>query len=191
MTSKKFLSISLLSVLVAVVVAFNACKKDDDNGGKKEKTAQELGKEAAQELCNCFSGAADQSDEMACMMGLMGEYAGLFRDMQGQGGNPDFEDAFSNEFMGNCNNIPDWFLQMWTDDDDEDLAELGAVAAEELCECFTEATTSEAEQACTGGFMPKYGSHVTNQGFQTALAAGLQGCSDVVPAWVWGMFGGE
>ena len=50
---------------------------------------------------------------MACMMGLMTKYAGLFRDTQGQGGSQVFEDAFSNEFMTNCSNIPDWFICMW------------------------------------------------------------------------------
>ena len=88
------------------VITLYSCKKDDpaDKPGEKEKTAQEL--------CDCFSNSADYLEEMACMMGLMNKYNGLFRDMQGQGGDLDFEDAFSDEFMQNCSNIPDWFLQM-------------------------------------------------------------------------------
>jgi len=45
-------------------------------------------------------------------MGLMTKYDGKFRDTQGQGGSPIFEEAFSNAFMQNCNNIPDWFICM-------------------------------------------------------------------------------
>jgi len=73
-----------------------------------------LGVTAAQELCDCFSAATDQMSEMACMMGLMTKYDGLFRDTKGQGGSQAFEDAFSNAFMMNCGSIPDWFICMWS-----------------------------------------------------------------------------
>ena len=116
MINKKFLSISLVTALMAGVVALYSCSKDDPKSGEEEKTAQELGIQAAQELCDCFSNAEDQLAEQACMFGLMAEYDGYFRDSQGEGGNLDFEDAFSNEFMGNCSNIPDWFLCMWAPD---------------------------------------------------------------------------
>ena len=244
MTNKKFFRISLVTALMAGVVALYSCKKDDadnpaDEGKKaaqelcdcyskaQDEQAQdacdsaienkykkyegnkafedaffvefakcgsvdgdfaELGKEAAQELCDCFSNAADQLDEMACMMGLMGKYDGLFRDTQGQGGNPDFEDAFSNEFMGNCNNIPDWFLQMWTSDDDKEqnklnLAKTGLQAAQELCGCFAEATNPTAEQACMGVITP-YVQYMNEQEFTGALTTELQTCNSV-PSWVW------
>ena len=168
MTKKKFLSISLVSALLAGVFVFYSCKKDDDPATKGRKAAQELcdclekaeneqageacfstfeskyakyendsafedafneaiedcefflmdlaelGLYAAQELCDCFANAADQLAEMACMMGLMTKYAGLFRDMSTmEGGEPEFEEAFSAGFMGGCTTIPDWFICAW------------------------------------------------------------------------------
>ena len=194
MTNKNFLSISLVIALLAGVVALYSCKKDDpDNkSGEKEKTAQELGKEAAVELCDCFSNAADQLDEQACMMGLMGKYDGLFRDMQGQGGNPDFENAFNDEFMGNCSNIPEWFIQMWTGGGEggENFAELGATAAQGLCECYSNANNEAEQQACTSspGFM-QYIQYMGKPEFTTALTTELQSCNSL-PDGFWEQFGG-
>ena len=194
MMSKKFLLISLVIALMAGVVALYSCKKDDPDKkpDEKEKTAQELGIEAAQELCDCFSNAADYMEEMNCMMGLMGKYEGLFRDSQGQGGDPDFENAFSDEFMQNCSNIPDWFIQMWTGggEGDEDFAKMGATAAQELCNCFTEAADEAEQQACVSspGFM-QYVQYMSKSEFTTALVTELQSCNSV-PDWIWAQFGG-
>jgi len=115
MKSKKFLTISLVVALMAGVFAFYSCKKDDLID-EDEKTAQELGKEAAVELCDCFSNAADYMEEMACMMGLMTKYDGYFRDTQGEGGDPDFEGAFETEFEPcmQSGTVPQWFIDMWT-----------------------------------------------------------------------------
>ena len=222
MINKKVFLISLVTVLLAGVIAFYACNNNDDptpaeegkkaahelcdclnnaqseqaeaacftaNESKYQKYASDqafedaynqgiancsnipdwwLGEKAAQELCDCFSNASDFMEEMACMMGLMAKYSGKFRDTQGQGGSQIFEEAFSNQFMQNCGNIPDWFICMWAPelcDTGEDLAELGIQAAEELCECFaTAAGNEQAAAACVYGLAP-YMNFMTEEEF--------------------------
>ncbi|MDR0436836.1 MAG: hypothetical protein LBH22_00890 [Bacteroidales bacterium] len=116
--NKKFLKFSLVIGLMAGVVALYSCKKENkDEPTPDEPTSQELGIQAAHELCDCFSNAEDFMEEMNCMLGLMTKYDGMFRNPQtGEEGDPEFEDAFNNEFMGNCDpsNIPQWFIDMWT-----------------------------------------------------------------------------
>jgi len=195
MTNKKFLSISLAVALMVGVVALYSCKEDDPaTKNKPAQTVKESGKEAAQELCNCFSNAANQTDEMTCMTEIQGKYSDLFRNQQGEGGNPEFESAFASEFLLNCNNKPDWLICTLLPGNcepeltGEELIVLGIQAAAEVCECFTGATDQNSAQACGMAFMTKYGSNVTKREFTTALAAGLQSCENVIPDWVREMF---
>ena len=150
-----------------------------------------LGTLAANEMCDCFTG--DFEAEMACMMGLMLKYGGYFRG-ENNPGDPIFEDAFDIAFYS-CTKVPEWFICMWSPENceveltDEELAELGAQAAQELCECFTNAANAQAEQACMGAF-GQYAVYMGNQVFQEAFGFGLYGC-ETVPEWFWEQFGGE
>ena len=265
MKSKKFFSSLFVTALLAGVIAFYSCSKDNVDGpaddGKKlaqelcdsftkavtdadkvasieafESKAQKwqgedaeafiaafnqqiancgattphqwystyLGKTAAQELCQGFAAATGATPQelfnaqMGVMIGMQMKYAGRFRDEEGQGGDPLFEDAFSDEFMGGCSNIPDWFICMWTGVPcaefltTEQLQGLGAKAGQDLCAYFRATTDNEETQQkhVFEVLMFEYRFVMGIQSFRGAFSSAFMSCRNDVPAWFFQAFGG-
>ena len=163
-----------------------------------------LGKTAAQELCQGFAAATGATPQelfnaqMGVMIGMQMKYAGRFRDESGQGGDPLFEDAFSDEFMGGCSNIPDWFVCMWTGVPcaefltTEQLQGLGTKAGQDLCAYFKSTTDNEETQKkhVFEGLMFEYRFVLGIQSFRGAFSSAFMSCAGDVPAWFFQAFGG-
>ena len=159
MTNKKFLSISFVTALLSVVIALNACKKDDPADNPADE-----GKKAAQELCDCLNNAQNEQAEAACFSQSESKYK-KYENTKA------FENTFNQE-IGGCSSY---------------LTYLGAKAAQDLCECF--ATTEgdpQAEWACVFGLQSTiYGNYMEDEVFGDAFTNELMvKCSDVL-AWLY------
>jgi len=145
--------------------------------GVTDEELAALGAESAQELCDCFSNATTFAEEQACMYGLMIPYGSYMS-------NTVFLNAHSAAWRS-CTTVPDWYNEYWEGwrpTDDDTFAELGATAAQEMCDCFSNATTTAEEEACIDAFESKYDDYTSNHSFASALAVGLGEC-DNVPDW--------
>ena len=111
MTNRKFLSISLVSALLAVVFALYACNKND-------LTPAEDGKNLAQELCDCFTEAETNELKLACISDFESK-KDKWRD---EADAKAFEDAF-NQAITSCASDP----YLWK------LSYLATIAAAEFC----------------------------------------------------------
>ncbi len=148
---KNFKKLSILSsvILLAGIITFSACKKDDDdlNGTK-----------AAQELCDCLTKAG--SDEVkvdACSEALYSKYGSKTESEK-------FITDFMNELL-KCDAV--------TVSDDLN----GTEAAQEYCECLTEAGGDEAKiEACGEAIDSKYGSKVDDEKFEADFIAEILQC---------------
>ena len=137
-----------------------------------------LGRIAALDLCDFFTktpDAADPTKGMSLMFseGYFTKYASLF-----------YEEVFMNSVLSklleNCSAVPDWFYCSFglTEFCPEDLQAEGIKAAEELCSCFSNATSEEAQTACLYGLM-QYKSLIGEPVFSDAFFGKIdENCKD-------------
>jgi len=163
MKSKKFLLISLGTALLAGIIAFNACKKDEP------LTAAQDGKNLAGELCDCFTKAGDDdAKKLHCLSDFESK-----RDKWNEVADAEAFDFVFKQAISSCANDP----YQWQ------LSYKATIAAAEFC--------ALAAQHPDGGDMtilaPLYGKYEAelnsnNPAFLEPFFGGLIACS---PASNW------
>ena len=160
MMNKKFLTISLVSVLMTGVVALYSCSKDDDPADE--------GKKAAKELCDCYGKAQSTQAQDACDSANESKYKKYENDK-----------AFVNAFLvelEKCDNMGD------------DNSELGAQAAQEFCACWADVPADDpgdmAKLNCAMPLMSKYGAVMMEKTFGEAFTIGMQNSCPNAYEWL-------
>jgi hypothetical protein len=142
---------------MAGVVALYSCSKDDDPADK--------GKKAAKELCDCYSKANDEQAKDACNDAIENKY-------KKYDGNKAFVDAYLVE-LAKCGSMGG------------DLAELGAQAAQEFCDCWADVPADDlgdmAKMFCAMPLMSKYAAVMMDETFGAVFTVGmLASCPDAL-----------
>lgn len=174
MTNRKFLTISLVSALLAGSIAFDACND------KKDLTPADDGKNLAGEWCDCFAKAGnDDSKKLLC-----------FNDLESKANKWKVEAdaaAFKTAFDGAvaCTTPDQWYYASY----------MGNQAIADFCTFFTdhpEAADMEAGMGlmmAPGGLYGQYADLFYNEVFMGSVLAGLLQTCTSVPDWYYCSFG--
>ena len=165
MTTKKLLSISILSVLLAGSIVFYACNKKD------ELTPADDGRATAQQICDCFKAAAGDYDAIET---CIAEYNRIRNTWTAGDERDEFVAAF-NETFGSleCANLTiDWIRPTLIEQ-----------AISEFCAYFS-ANPSAGEAALYATPLGmKYVANFYDPAFLTAVLDGLESGCNVTPGW--------
>jgi hypothetical protein len=165
MTTKKVLSISFLSVLIAGSIAFYSCNKND------ALTPADDGRATAQKICDNFKAAAGDYDAIeACIA----EYNRI-RDTWTAGEEREtFVSAFNEAFRSlECANLTvDWIRPTLIEE-----------AISEFCTYFSANPSADEAALYATPLGMKYVSNFYDPVFLTAVLDGLENGCNATPAW--------
>jgi len=165
MTTKKLLSVSILSVLLTGSIAFYACNKND------ELTPEDDGRATALQICDGFKAAAGDYDVIeACIA----EYNRI-RDTWTEGAEREaFVNAFNETFRTlECANLTiDWIRPTLIEQ-----------AISEFCAYFSANPSADEAALYATPLGMKYVSNFYDPAFLTAVLDGLENGCNATPDW--------